>query len=76
MTVFHARDITTEETRSLFDVTLGQFLFFAEFAKAVADNHGCSPFLESVSFLFGSTLGGLIEQNKRGLKHTTFLRQL
>ncbi len=39
VTVFHARDIASEESGSLFDCALGEFLFFAECAKAVADNH-------------------------------------
>jgi len=43
MTILDARDIAPEKTRSLFDVTLGEFLFLAECAKAITDNHGCSP---------------------------------
>jgi hypothetical protein len=43
MTILDARDITPEKTRSLFDVTLGEFLVLAECAKAITNNHGCSP---------------------------------
>jgi hypothetical protein len=40
MTIFHAGNVTAEQARTLFDVALGEFLFFAECAKAVANNHG------------------------------------
>jgi hypothetical protein len=40
LVVFHARDIATDQTRALFDVALGEILFFAECAKAVSNNHG------------------------------------
>src|SRR6266699_504293 len=43
MTILDARDIAPEKTRSLFDVTLGEFLVLAECAKAITNNHGCSP---------------------------------
>src|SRR5437667_11120847 len=43
MTVLDARDIAPEKTRSLFDVPLREFLVLAECAKAVTNNHGCSP---------------------------------
>src|SRR6266481_8991658 len=39
MAVLYAGNVTTKQTRSLFDVALGQFLFFAECAKAVTNNH-------------------------------------
>ena len=39
MTVLDTRDITAKQARTLFDVALGEFLFFAECAKAVTDNH-------------------------------------
>ncbi len=39
MAVLYAGNVTTKQTRSLFDVALGEFLFFAECAKAVAYNH-------------------------------------
>ena len=42
MTILDARDIAPEKTRSLFDVTLGEFLVLAECAKAITNN-GCSP---------------------------------
>jgi hypothetical protein len=37
---FHARDVAPEQARTLFDVALGEFLFLAEPAKAVPNNHG------------------------------------
>ena len=40
MAVFHTRDVAPEQARALFDVALGEFLFFAECAKTVANNHG------------------------------------
>jgi hypothetical protein len=40
MSIFHAGDIAPEQASALLDVTLGEFLVFAEHAKAVADNHG------------------------------------
>src|SRR5437762_11685672 len=39
MTILYAGNITTKQTRSFFDVALGEFLFFAECAKAVTDDH-------------------------------------
>src|SRR2546429_8728895 len=42
-TLFRSRDIAPEKARSLFDVTLGEFLVLAECAKAITNNHGCSP---------------------------------
>src|SRR5882762_7031822 len=39
MTILYAGNVTTKQTRSLFDVALGEFLFFAECAKAVTNNH-------------------------------------
>jgi hypothetical protein len=39
MTIFHAGDIAPEQASTLLDVTLGEFLVFAEHAKAVAYNH-------------------------------------
>src|SRR5437899_6809385 len=39
MAIFYAGNVTTKQSRSLFDVALGEFLFFAECAKAVTDNH-------------------------------------
>src|SRR6266850_528177 len=39
MTILYAGNVTTKQTRSLFDVALGEFLFFAESAKAVTNNH-------------------------------------
>jgi hypothetical protein len=38
--IFYAGDITTKQASSLFDIALGEFLFLAHFAEAVADNHG------------------------------------
>ncbi len=38
--IFNAGNVTTKQARSLFDVALGEFLFFAECAKTVTNNHG------------------------------------
>ena len=35
-------DVTAEQTCSLLDITLGEFLFFAQSAKPVTDNHALS----------------------------------
>jgi len=40
MTIFHARDVAAKQAGTLFDVALGEFLFFAECAKTVTNNHG------------------------------------
>jgi len=37
---FHARDVAPQQARTLFDVALGEFLFLAEPAKTVPNNHG------------------------------------
>jgi hypothetical protein len=42
MAVLDTRDITTKETSALLDITLGEFLFFAQSAKTVTDNHAWS----------------------------------
>ena len=39
MAILNAGNITTKQPRSFFDVALGEFLFFAECAKAVTNNH-------------------------------------
>src|SRR5712692_4401104 len=39
MTILYARNVTTKQAGALFDVALGEFLFFAECAKTVANNH-------------------------------------
>src|SRR5260370_40926920 len=39
MTILNAGNVTTKQTRSLFDVALGEFLLFAECPKAVTDNY-------------------------------------
>jgi hypothetical protein len=39
MTIFHARDVAAKQAGTLFDVALGEFLFFAECAKTVTNNH-------------------------------------
>jgi hypothetical protein len=39
MTILYAGNVTTKQPRSFFDVALGEFLFFAECAKAVTNNH-------------------------------------
>jgi 16S rRNA (adenine1518-N6/adenine1519-N6)-dimethyltransferase len=38
--VFNPGDVAPEQARALFDVPLGEFLLFAQFAKAVAYDHG------------------------------------
>jgi hypothetical protein len=45
MAIFHAGNVTAKQTGTLFDVALGEFLFFAECAKAVTNNHeGIIPY--------------------------------
>ena len=39
MAAFDAREIGTEQAAAIFDVALRELLFFAEFAKTVADHH-------------------------------------
>ena len=39
MAIFNAGNVAAKQPRSLFDVALGEFLFFAECAKAVTNNH-------------------------------------
>ena len=39
MTILDTGYVATKQTGALFDVTLGEFLFFAECAKAVTNNH-------------------------------------
>jgi hypothetical protein len=40
--IFDTGNITTEETSTLLDITLGEFLFLAQSAKTITDNHGLS----------------------------------
>ncbi len=40
--IFNTGNVTTEETGTLLDITLGEFLFFAQSAKTIADNHAVS----------------------------------
>jgi hypothetical protein len=40
MAVFNAGNIATKQACAFFDVALGEFLFLAHCAEAVADNHG------------------------------------
>lgn len=40
--IFNTGNITTEETGTLLDITLGEFLFLAQSAKTITDNHGVS----------------------------------
>jgi hypothetical protein len=42
MAVLDTRDVATEEAGAFLDITLGEFLFFAQSAKTVADNHAWS----------------------------------
>src|SRR5712692_2597321 len=39
MTIFHARNVAAKQAGTFFDVALGEFLFFAECAKTVTNNH-------------------------------------
>jgi len=39
MIIFDAGNVSPKQARPLFNVTLGELLFFAECAKAVAYNH-------------------------------------
>src|SRR5437879_4558364 len=39
MAIFYAGNVTTKQTRSFLDVALGEFIFFAECAKAGTYNH-------------------------------------
>ncbi|HEX8871143.1 MAG TPA: hypothetical protein VF758_00180, partial [Candidatus Acidoferrum sp.] len=40
--IFNTGNVATEETGTLLNITLGEFLFFAQSAKPVTDNHGLS----------------------------------
>jgi len=40
MAIFHAGNVTTQKTSALLDITLEKFLFLAQSAKTVTDNHG------------------------------------
>src|SRR6266446_2451391 len=40
MTILNAGNVTTKQTCAFFDVALGEFLFFAQSAKTVTNNHG------------------------------------
>ncbi len=42
MAIFNAGNVTTQKTGALLDITLGEFLFFAQSAKTVTDNHELS----------------------------------
>src|SRR5882762_810984 len=45
MTILYAGNIAAKQAGTLFDVALGEFLFFAECAKAVTNNHeGIIPY--------------------------------
>jgi hypothetical protein len=39
MTIFNTGNITAKQAGTLFDVALGEFLFFAECAKTITYNH-------------------------------------
>jgi hypothetical protein len=47
MTVLDTGDVATMQAGALFDVALGEFLFLAQFAKAVADYHGGDYYIEA-----------------------------
>jgi len=40
--IFNTGNVTTQETGTLLDITLGEFLFFAQSAKTITDNHAVS----------------------------------
>jgi hypothetical protein len=40
--ILNAGNVTPEETSALLDITLGEFLFLAQSAKTIANNHGLS----------------------------------
>jgi len=40
--IFNTGNVTTEEPGTLLDITLESFLFLAQSAKTIADNHGVS----------------------------------
>src|SRR6266851_898967 len=42
MIIFDAGNVRANKARALFNVALGEFLFLAQLAEAVANNHGCS----------------------------------
>jgi hypothetical protein len=45
MAILDTRNVTAEQTSALFDVTLGEFLFFAQGAKTITYNHaGIIPY--------------------------------
>jgi hypothetical protein len=39
MTILYAGNVAAKQAGTLFNVALGEFLFFAECAKAVTNNH-------------------------------------
>ena len=45
--IFNAGNVTTKETGTLLDITLGEFLFFAQSAKTITDNHGSEYSIDS-----------------------------
>src|SRR5260370_37622938 len=78
--VLDARDITPEKTRSLFDIALGEFLFFAECAKAITNNHGCSPPRNRCKrryprYVFMSTVEELVGEEKGSLRQGAPLKR-
>ena len=40
--IFDTGNITTKETGAFLDITLGEFFFFTQSAKTIANNHGVS----------------------------------
>ncbi len=40
MAVLNAGNVATKQAGALFNVTLGEFLFLAQFAEAITNNHG------------------------------------
>jgi hypothetical protein len=39
MAILDSGNVATKQTRTLFDITLGEFLFLTQCAEAITDNH-------------------------------------
>jgi hypothetical protein len=39
MAIFDSGNVTTKQTRTLFDIALGEFLFLTQCAEAITNNH-------------------------------------
>ena len=62
--IFDAGDVAAKQTGSLLDITLGEFLFFAQSAKPVTDNHGLS-ILQLVNDCKSKVLTGVRKRRER-----------